>query len=818
MTQLPDPVTLRHLARVVESSDDAIVSKDLNGNILSWNRAAERMFGYTSEEAVGRSIRMIIPADRQSEEDMVLGKIRSGEGVNHFETIRQRKDGTLIPISLTVSPIFDDNGRVIGASKIARDISERTRAAVANRRLAAVVESSDDAIVTKDLNGIITSWNRSAERMFGYTSEEAVGRSIRMLIPDELQSEEDMVLAKIRAGEKIDHYETVRQRKDGSRLSISLTVSPLRNQSGEVVGASKIARDITERTRLQAAAREHAANTEKLGEVGAAVASTLDRESIVQKVTDIARELTHADFGAFFYNVSDPETGNAFMLYTLSGAPREAFASFPHPRATALFAPTFFGEGPVRIDDVLQDPRYGKTAPYFGMPPGHLPVRSYLAVAVKGIKGNVLGGLFFGHSEAAMFTEQHERLAAGVAAWASVALENSRLYEDAKAANRIKDEFLAVLSHELRTPLNAIVGYARLLRGGILTQEKAARGLETLERNAVWLTQIVEDVLDVSRIVSGKIRLDVQSVELPLIVDNAVATVQPAADAKGVRIQTIIDPRVGPVSGDPGRLQQVVWNLMSNAVKFTPKNGRVQVRLQRVNSHVEVSVSDTGIGIRPDFLPFVFERFRQADSGTTRKTGGLGLGLAIVRHIVEMHGGTVDASSEGEGKGATFRVLLPLMIVHPDATKAPREHPRTERREALTGLASLQGVRVLAVDDEEDALTLLRVVLESAGARVMTVGSPLEAIEHIAEFKPHALVIDLGMPEIDGFELITRIRTSKDPAVRDVPAAALTAFARSEDRTRALRSGFEMHLAKPVDPGELVASVATLAKRVNKEI
>ena len=817
MHQLPDPITILHLARVVESSDDAIVSKDLNGTITSWNRAAERMFGYTAAEAVGRSIRMIIPSDRQSEEDMVLARIRSGEGVTHFETIRQRKDGTLIQIALTVSPIHDDHGRVIGASKIARDISDRTLAAVASRRLAAVVESSDDAIITKNLNSIVTSWNRAAEQMFGYTAEEAIGKSIRMLIPEELQDEEDMVLGRIRAGEKIDHYETVRQRKDGSRLSISLTVSPIRNESGEVVGASKIARDITERSRLLAAAGEHAANTEKLSEVGAVVASTLDREAIIQKVTDIATELTHAEFGAFFYNVSHPETGDSYMLYTLSGAPREAFAQFPHPRATALFAPTFHGEGPVRIDDVKQDPRHGRNAPYYGMPAGHLPVRSYLAVPVKGLGGNVIGGLFFGHSQVAVFTHQHERLAAGVAAWASVALENARLYEDAQAANRTKDEFLAVLSHELRTPLNAIVGYARLLRAGILPPDKAARGLETLERNATWLTQIVEDVLDVSRIVSGKIRLDVQPVDLPLIVDNAVATVQPAADAKGVSLQTIVDPHVGPVSGDPGRLQQVVWNLVSNAVKFTPKKGRVQVRLELVNSHVEIVVSDTGIGIGPDFLPYVFERFRQADSTTTRKAGGLGLGLAIVRHIVEMHGGTVDASSDGKDKGATFRVRLPLMIVHPGALKTPREHPRSERREPLSGLADLQGIRVLAIDDEEDALTLLRAVLEAAGANVTTVGSPLNALERITEVKPHVLVIDLGMPAMDGFELITRIRNSNDPAIRHLPAAALTAFARSEDRTKALRSGFEMHLAKPVDPGELVAAVATLVRRVNME-
>jgi PAS domain S-box-containing protein len=817
MHQPPDDLQIRHLARVVESSDDAIVSKDLNGIIISWNQAAERMFGYTSAEAVGRSIRMIIPADRQGEEDHVLDTIRNGRAVTHLETVRQRKDGTLIPISLTVSPIFDDDGRIIGASKVARDISERTRAAIAVRRLAAVVESSDDAIVTKDLNGVITSWNAAAEQMFGYTAAEAIGRSIRMIIPAELQGEEDMVLRKIRAGERIDHYETVRQRKDGSRLNVSLTVSPLLDERRQVVGASKVARDVTERTRLMALAHEHASNTEKLGEVGALVASTLDREVIVQKVTDIGRELTHAEYGAFFYNVSGPETGDSYLLYTLSGAKRESFSSFPHPRATALFGPTFRGEGPVRLDDVTADPRYGRNPPYHGMPPGHLPVRSYLAVPVRGVSGQVLGGLFFAHSQPAQFTEQHERLATGVAAWASVALENARLYADAQAANRTKDEFLAVLSHELRTPLNAIVGYARLLRGNILSGEKAARGLETLERNATWLTQIVEDVLDVSRIVSGKIRLDVQPVELSVIVDNAVASLQPAADAKRVRVQTVIDPNAGHVSGDPGRLQQVVWNLLSNAVKFTPKGGRVQVRLERVNSHVEIAVSDTGIGISADFLPYVFERFRQGEGGTTRRAGGLGLGLAIVRHIVEMHGGTVDASSEGEGKGATFRVRLPLMIVHPDALEPRREHPRTERRDALTSLADLSGLHVLAIDDEADALMLLRVVLETAGAKVTTFSSPLAALEQIADVKPDVVIVDIGMPEIDGFEVIRRIREAPSPAVRNVPAAALTAFARSEDRTKALRCGFEMHLAKPVDPGELVASVATLARRVRTQ-
>jgi len=679
------------------------------------------------------------------------------------------------------------------------------------RHLAKVVESSDDAIVSKDLNSIITSWNPAAERMFGYTAAEAIGKSIRVLIPDDLQGEEDVVMAKIRAGEKVDHYETIRRRKDGTMLSVSLTVSPIRDARGTIIGASKIARDVTERVAMEAAAVEHAINTEKLAAVGAVVASTLDRESVVQQVTDTATELTRAEFGAFFYNVHD-ESGDSYMLYALSGAPREAFAKFPHPRATAVFAPTFHGHGIVRLADVTRDARYGKNHPYHGMPPGHLAVRSYLAVPVKGLAGNVLGGLFFGHSQPDKFDEQHERLAVGVASWASVALENSRLYTEAREANRLKDEFLAVLSHELRTPLNAIVGYSRLMRGQMLPPEQIARAIETLERNARWLTQIVEDVLDVSRIVAGKIRLDVQAVEIAGVVDNAVATVQPAADAKGVRLHSVIDPRTGPVSGDPDRLQQVVWNLLSNAVKFTPRDGRVDVRLERVSSHIEVVVSDSGIGISRDFLPQVFDRFRQADSGSTRKTGGLGLGLSIVRHLVEMHGGSVHAASAGLDQGATFTVRLPVMAVQP-SPNAKREHPLAQMNHPLQPLADLGGVRVLAVDDDADALGLLKDVLQAAGANVATASSAASAMETIRAFRPQVLVADIGMPEVDGFELIRRIRASEDPGVSELPAAALTAFARSEDRTRALQSGFEMHLSKPVDPGELVASVATLVRR-----
>ena len=566
------------------------------------------------------------------------------------------------------------------------------------------------------------------------------------------------------------------------------------------------------RRETEGALRETAAVTETLNNVGAIVASDLDRANVVQAVTDAATELTTAEFGAFFYNVEN-EHGESYMLYTISGVPREAFSKFPMPRNTEVFEPTFKGTAVVRSPDITKDPRYGHNAPHYGMPKGHLPVRSYLAVPVKGRTGDVIGGLFFGHSAANRFSEHHERLAVGVASWASVALENARLYTAVQEASRIKDEFLASLSHELRTPLNAILGYARMLRTGIVAPDKKEKAVETIERNATSLAQIVEDVLDISRIVSGKVRLNVEPVEFPEIVRNAVDAFMPAADANGVRIETFLDPAAAPVSGDPERLQQVLWILLSNAVKFTNRGGKVHVRLERVNAHVEVTVSDTGIGIAPEFIPFVFERFRQADAGIARERGGLGLGLAIARQLVELHGGTIDVSSDGLNQGATFRVQIPLMLVDPvrdDGARIPARSSASVRERAV---ADLGGVSVLAVVNEPDALGLVSDVLRAAGARVTTAPSAAEALKILDTDVPDVVVAELGMPHVDGFQFIDCVRRHGSSRVRAVPAAALTAYARSEDRVKALRTGFQMHLAKPIDPAELVTTVAALAKR-----
>jgi PAS domain S-box-containing protein len=713
------------------------------------------------------------------------------------------------------------------------ELEQRTQAL--DRSLAmmkATLECTPDAIVVSDEQGRVTGFNEAFPRLWGLPRDLLAAGTLAPLLEHASRrfADPQHFLARMQALQAAPDAESsdLLELADGrvfERLSRMQTVD------GQALGRVWIFRDVTAQHRAGEALQDDTRILELLHRTGAAIGSTLDLQMLLQIVTDAATQLTEARFGAFFYNTTG-EDGDAYMLFTLSGAPREAFEKFGHPRATPLFAHTFNGEPAIRLDDVLADPRYGQWPPHHGMPPGHLPVRSYLAVPVIGRSGEVIGGLFFGHPEVGVFTERTQRVVTGLAAQAALAIDNARLYDQARRSvqererlfeaeraargeaervSRMKDEFLATLSHELRTPLTAILGWSKVLQARHDDPANLKRGLEAIARNANAQAQLIEDLLDMNRIVSGKVRLDVQPIDLAGIVDAAVDSVRPSADARQIRLRRILDPLAGPVSGDPHRLQQVVWNLLSNAVKFTPKGGRVDVLLERVNSHLEITVNDSGIGISPEFLPHVFDRFRQADASTTRMYGGLGLGLSIVKQLVELHGGSVRAKSAGEGQGATFIVMLPLAPVrHPES----RVHPTAKTLGLPQEEIRLDGVKVMVVDDEADARELIKQVLVQSHAEVATAGSVEEGLRQLQAVRPDVVISDIGMPEKDGYHFIRAMRGLPASRGGRTPAIALTAFARSEDRTRAMLAGYQVHIAKPIEPQELVATVSSLVGRL----
>jgi PAS domain S-box-containing protein len=582
--------------------------------------------------------------------------------------------------------------------------------------------------------------------------------------------------------------------------------------------------DITERKRTEEALaqllereQEARAEAEILNAIGRRLAGELDPKALVQAVTDAATTLTGAVFGAFFYNVTD-ERGDPYTLHALSGAAPEAFKDFPLPRNTPLFESTFRGEGTVRLDDVRTDPRYGQSGPHDATPSGDPPVRSYLAVPVMARAGGVLGGLFFGHPAVGRFTERHERIIEGLASQAAIAMDNAGLYQAAEAArqaaeaaNRAKDDFLATLSHELRTPLTAILGWARMLRTREFKTSERLRAMEIIERNAAAQAQLIEDLLDVSRIVTGKLQVTLRSIDaIGPIVQGVVDSFRPSAQARQIALRAKIDPLAGPVAGDRDRLQQVIWNLVSNAVKFTPAGGCVDVSCEQTDGWIEIRVRDTGKGISRDFLPHVFDRFRQADTSTTRMYGGLGLGLSIVRHLVEVHGGSVRAESAGDGRGATFRVRLP--IAGATATDAQTAPTRIEAQAPNTEWSAILGLRVLLVEDDDDTRNMLTILLEAHGAVVQGAPSATAAVEALEHAQPDIVICDIGLPGTSGLDLIRMIRSLPVERGGGVPALALTAYASVSDRERALAAGFQEHLPKPVEPSALAAAVAQLAR------
>jgi PAS domain S-box-containing protein len=646
----------------LEATADGILSINDKGRITSWNAKFLELWNVPSavlEQRDAREVRAYIARQAQNPEGY-LARIKQVEASSEksFDLL-SLSDGRRIERYSEVILVQDQAaGRVWSF----RDVTARNESDLLSHRLAAIVDNSDDAIIGKDLNSIVTSWNQGAERIFGYAAQEMIGISIKRIIPQDRQSEEDEILARLKGGNRVDHFETIRVTKDGREIHVSLTISPIKDSSGKIIGASKIARDITGRKLAEAALRE-------------------------------------AQLAA--------EAANAEKMRLLE-------------------------------------------------------------------------------SEKAARSE-------------------------AERASRMKDEFLATLSHELRTPLNAVLGWSAVLGGRKYSDRELVQGLEAIDRNARVQAQIIDDLLDMSRIISGKVRLDVQAIDLPAVVLEAVDTMRATATAKGVRLQTVLDPLNAPISGDPNRLQQVFWNLLSNAIKFTPKGGRIQILLERVDSHVEVSVIDTGEGISPDFLPYIFDRFQQADASTTRRHGGLGLGLSIVKNLIELHGGNVRVKSGGLGKGATFIITLPLTVLHLPKAQGEGEHPKS-RPSALRSppAVSLAEARVLVIDDDSDARNLLRVLLETAGATVYLARSATQGMERLLAEPVDVLICDIGMPEKDGFTFMRSVRALPDPQQSEVAAIALTAYARLEDRMEAIRSGFQNHLSKPVEPSELLAVVHSL--------
>ena len=640
--------------------------------------------------------------------------------------------------------------------------------------LAAIIESSDDAIISKNLNGIIQSWNAGAQRLFGWTPQEAIGKPITLIIPKDRLEEEHQILARLRNGERVDHFETMRIAKDGRYVHISVTISPIRNREGRIVGASKIARDIT-------AVREYERQLTDLVENATVGLHAIGPDGVIMWANRHELEM---------------------LGYTLDEYVGRHISEFHTDQSV--------------ISDILM--RLGRAEKLHNYPAKLRckdgSIRSVLISSCARFEnGRFKNTQCFTNdvTERTLFEEERSRL-----------LESERAARiEAERAGGIKDDFLATLSHELRTPLNAILGYAQLVRKGAFSAEELPGAMEVIERNARIQTQLVEDLLDLSRIVSGKIRIDVQGVNLASVIRAAIETLKPDAEMKGVRLKSIFDPIVRPVSGDPSRLQQVVWNLLSNAIKFTPRGGEVQVALERVDSGIEIIVSDTGEGIPPDFLPNVFDRFWQADPSITRRHGGLGIGLSIVKQLVELQGGTVRAKSPGVGRGSTFIVSLPVTVIedaHNEAQSRYSVPPSDPTSDDAFENIDLTGVRVLVVDDDSDARLLASRILESCHAEVKTAASMSAALEEIRIQVPHVLLSDLGMPDWDGFDLIRAVRDLPSDRGGEIPAIAISAFARSEDRRRAMIAGYQTHLAKPVEPSELIAVVASLTGRIGRKL
>jgi PAS domain S-box-containing protein len=760
------------LAFHVENTPLAVIEWDHEFRVLRWSPAAVRLFGWHADEVLGKRFtdwEFVVPDDVDVVHKVSFRQIEGSEQHGVTRNRNYTKLGNILSCEWYNSALYDQAGNLISVLSLVLDVTVATRIEEALRQSEAqyrlLFESNPHAMWVYDqLTHQFLAVNEAAIQHYGYSRQEFLAMTI-----EDIRPPEDVRLLHDYLNHENPEYnragEWRHQKRDGTIFTVEITSNRLNFEGRKAVFV--LANDITERKSAENALRESEDRYRDLVENSHELMCTHDLDGKILSVNPwAARVLGYPQEALIGMNVRDglvPEYRAQFDEY-IRRVKTEGSARGVMKVRTA--------NGETRLWEY------------------------YNTLRTEGVETPIVRGM--AHDA----TERRQAL---------VREKDARL--EAEAANRVKDEFLSTLSHELRTPLTAIMGWSNLLLDGDVAPEKHQQAYETIARNAKSQAQLIDDLLEVSRIITGKIRLDFVPCELQAVIEAAAESLRPAAELKGVSLQLSAKADAGPVLGDRERLQQVVWNLLSNAVKFTPVGGSVQLDLLRINSHVEIVVTDSGAGIGRDFLPHVFERFRQADGSTTRKHGGLGLGLAIVRHLVELHGGSVRAESEGEGKGSTFTVRLPLLLQTPQQVETRAAVPKATS--ANVEVPSLAGLDLLIVDDELDARELLSTMLERCGANVKTAASVREALEYMETWKPDVLIADIGMPVEDGYDLIKKVRARAKEKGGQVPALALTAYARTQDRVRALSSGYQVHLAKPVDRAELAAVIARLAERVH---
>jgi PAS domain S-box-containing protein len=804
------------------SIGDAVIATDARGRVIFMNAVAESLTGWRQSAAAGQPLievfRIVHQQTRQLVENPAEQVLRDGTiaGLaNH--TVLIARDGTERPIEDSAAPIRDAAGAVRGVVLIFRDITERRRAEAALRdaeaRYEDLYQHAPDPMASVDAtSGTVLQCNQTLADVVGRAPMEIIGRPVYELYhPNSLPAAQAAAQTFLTAGEVRD-VELQLRPMDGSRVDVTLNVTAVRDAQGRIVRGRSVWRDITARKRAEAQRDARRQVAEALGDVARLLAQSLDPPVIAQRIVDSICPLVRCKLAVVYQLDSDSEE---LVAAAVSGDPGPLWGPrIALPKGMGSIGIAVSERRPVASPDILKDPMIRLT-PAMRERITAATYRSVLALPLM-IHGRVIGAIGLGDEAGRDFTEDDIWLGQVFADQAAVALNNAQQYrdaqrarEEAEAANQAKDEFLATLSHELRTPLNAMLGWVKLLRSGVLDAAGAARALEVIERNIFSQSQLITDLLDVSRIIVGKMTLELGPVVLPRVLEAANDALRPAAAAKRITVTLELDRGIPPIVGDAHRLQQVFWNLLSNAVKFTPEDGKVNLRLTKADGFARIIVADSGRGISPDFLPRLFERFRQADSSTTRAHAGLGLGLAIVHHFVELHGGRVTAASAGEDQGATFTVDLPLRGAGP----AAMIEPSWIEPAAATADDRLRGVAVLVVDDHADTCELLATLLGRAGAAVTAATSAREARRSLRTTRLDVILCDLAMPEEDGLTFIRDLRTWRPEQGGQLPAVALTAYARPEDRQQALAGGFQDYLTKPIDPARLIDAVSRLTGR-----